>query len=315
MNYSYLFGPVPSRRLGLSLGIDLIPFKTCSFNCSYCECGATTNLFIKPQIFVATETIISEIEHYISNSYKKNPPDYITFAGSGEPTLASNLKEVITYLKSKNLSSKIAVLTNTSLINHKKIRETLALCDLVVPSLDAVLTSSFKKINNPHPDIYIENIIQGLIEFRKEYSGNIFLEIFIIPNLNDSEEELKAFKKIIEKIKPNKIQLNSLDRPGTISGLEKAPRSLLEDIKSFWGFENTEIVSSYFGKTPCSVLPDSSLQEEILRTIKRRPCTGSDLAQALNARKVEVFKILDLLESKNKVKAIVMERGIFYSAQ
>jgi wyosine [tRNA(Phe)-imidazoG37] synthetase (radical SAM superfamily) len=312
MTYSYLFGPVPSRRLGLSLGIDLIPYKTCSLDCIYCECGATNKLTLERKEYYPTESILKELAHYLKNEYPKNPPDYFTFSGSGEPTLASNLGTILDFINAKNLNTKTALLTNASLLWDEKVREELLSLDLIVPSLDAALEESFQKINRPVPGLNLGKIINGLIDLRKEFPGKIWLEIFIVPGVNTSKEELKQFKEIIDAIRPDKVQLNSLDRPGTVSGLTKAPKSLLEEIIRFWDLENAEIVASYKYSGKTLNADQQSLREKILETIRRRPCTSVDLAESLGANQLEVLKILDTMKDEGKVSAQVEDRGIFY---
>ncbi len=194
--YKYLFGPVPSRRLGISLGIDLIPAKACSLNCVYCECGETTNLTIERREYVPYSDVIRELKHYLDN----NPaPDFITFSGSGEPTLNSRIGDIIKFLKSKYTNVPIAVLTNGTLFNQKKVRTELLKADIVLPSLDAASELSFRKINRPFHSLSINKYIQGLIDFRKEYNGEIWLEVLILPKYNDDEENLKNTKKDIYK--------------------------------------------------------------------------------------------------------------------
>ena len=228
MKYNNIFGPVPSRRLGMSLGIDLIPYKTCSLNCVYCECGKTTNLTSTRKDFSNIEEIKNEL-----NIFLKNYPelDYITFSGSGEPTLHSKIGEIINFLKKNYSKYKIALLTNGTLFNiDKNLIKEVKNVDLIVPSIDAVSQDKYEKINRPLANISAKSIIKGLISLRQNYRGKIWLEIFIIPGINDTNQEIKLFKKAINKIKPDKIQLNSLDRPGTESWITKISPEKLKKI-------------------------------------------------------------------------------------
>ena len=315
MTYKYLFGPVPSRRLGLSLGVDLVPHKTCSLDCIYCECGETTNLTLERKEYVSTEELKAELNHYFKNQYEKNPPKYFTFSGSGEPTLGSNLGDIVNFIKSKNLNSKICLLTNSTLLWNEKVRSELKEIDLVVPSLDAVLEETYQKINRPAKNLPIEKIIEGLIEFQKEFKGQIFLEIFIIPGLNTSKKELTRFKKVIEQINPDKVQLNSLDRPGVLENLQKAPKITLEKIIDFWNLENVEIVSRYEVQQKTLTRDLNELKNQILQIISRRPCTIQDLADSLASRRVEIMKMIDILSNENKIESQIMDRGVFYSVK
>ena len=306
--YKYLFGPVPSRRLGMSLGIDLIPSKVCSLNCVYCECGKTTNLTIERKEYVPYNKVTNELEHY----FKNNPaPDYVTFSGSGEPTLNLKIGDIIKFLKSNYPYIPIAVLTNGTLFDQKKVRTELLDVDLVLPSLDAASESSFKKINRPFHTLNINKYIQGLIDFRKEYSGKIWLEVLILPGYNDNKKDLKLLKDAFVKIKPDRIQLNSLDRPGILNTLRSATRNELQQIADFFGLDNVEIIASAPKRKEIKSYRKDT-ETAILETIFRRPCTLDDLSEILGLHKNEINKYLDVLESDDKIEIIRQSRGIFY---
>lgn len=306
--YHHLFGPVPSRRLGISLGVDLVPLKTCTLNCIYCECGRTTHLTLNRREYVPFEDIKKEISHFLSHHPK---PDYITFSGSGEPTLNSTIKDVIHFIKTKAFNIPVAVLTNGTLLFQKKVREDIQDATLVIPSLDAVTEKSFAKIVHPNPKLNINTIINGLIQFRKEYTGQIWLEIFIVPDINDKKEELTALKNAIETIRPDRVQLNTLDRPGTIDEIRPATREELESILDFWQLDNAEIIAKApKRKKLLSYRKDA--ESAILETIKRRPCTLPDLTELLGLHAAEVNKYLDVLEAEKKIKIVKQKRGFFY---
>jgi len=306
--YKYLFGPVPSRRLGMSLGIDLIPSKVCSLNCVYCECGKTTNLTIERKEYVSYNKVTNELEHY----FKNNPaPDYVTFSGSGEPTLNLKIGDIIKFLKSNYPYIPIAVLTNGTLFDQKKVRTELLDVDLVLPSLDAASESSFKKINRPFHTLNINKYIQGLIDFRKEYSGKIWLEVLILPGYNDNKKDLKLLKDAFVRIKPDRIQLNSLDRPGILNTLRSATRNELQQIADFFGLDNVEIIASAPKRKEIKSYRKDT-ETAILETIFRRPCTLDDLSEILGLHKNEINKYLDVLESDDKIEIIRQSRGIFY---
>lgn len=230
MKLKYIFGPVLSRRLGKSLGIDLIPYKTCPFDCIYCECGKTDQLTVKRKEYVSTEDVIAELDEYL----KYQPDlDYITFAGSGEPTLHNNISKIIKFIKSKYPKYKITLITNGVLFHDNTVIEDIKLVDLIIPSLDAVSQDVFKKINRPASNINASEIILGLMNLQKEYSGELWLEIFIVPGINDTKEELELFSETITLINPNKVQINSLDRPGTEGWVEKLKKSEQNRITEF----------------------------------------------------------------------------------
>lgn len=230
--YQHLFGPIPSRRFGISLGVDLVPFKTCTLDCIYCECGATTNLTLERQEFASTRAVESELEDYLTNH---PPPDVITFSGAGEPTLALNIGEIIDFIKRHYPQLPVVVLTNGTLFSDPRVRNDIMQADIVVPSFDAATQACSNKINKPHAKLNLETIIQGLIAFRQEYANTFWLEIFLLPEVNINEEELSALKQIVDKINPDKIQLNTLDRPGVDNTLVKASSDQMQQIADYLG--------------------------------------------------------------------------------
>ncbi len=309
--YKYLFGPVPSRRLGMSLGVDLVPKKVCSLDCVYCEVGKTTKLTLERQEYILFDSVIKELTHYFNN----NPdPDYITFSGSGEPTLNSRIGDIIKFVKQNRPEIPIAVLTNGTLLFDPEVRAELKLADVVLPSLDAATNPVFDKINWPVPGFGIEKYLQGLIDFRKEFDGKIWLEIFILPEYNFKQLELEKLKEAILKIKPDSIQLNTLDRPGTVADLHSASGEELEEIVRVWNLENIEIISPAVQRKNLSAYR-SDAEATILETISRRPCTIEDLMGILGLHINEINKYLDVLEEENKITAIRQQRGIFYQAK
>jgi wyosine [tRNA(Phe)-imidazoG37] synthetase (radical SAM superfamily) len=308
MQYNYLFGPVPSRRLGISLGVDLVQFKTCTLNCIYCECGRTTNLTLERKEYVPFTTVKKELTFYFANNPK---PDYITFSGSGEPTLNSRIGDVLRFIENQSPDISIALLTNGTLFSEKQVREDVKDASVVIPSLDAATEKIFKKINRPSPHLQIDTIIDGLVRFRKEYSGQIWLEIFIVSGMNDTEHELTALKQAIEKIEPDQVQLNTLDRPGPVSTLRAATRQELERVLDFWQLENVSIIADVpERKELLSYRKDT--ESAILGTIARRPCTLKDLSEILGLKINEVNKYLDVLEADGKIKVVKQKRGFFY---
>jgi len=305
MKYKHLFGPVPSRRLGISLGIDLVPHKTCTLNCVYCECGKTTNLTLERSEYIPADEILSEL-----NKYLKNSPDldYITFSGSGEPTLHSRIGEIINFLKHNYPQYKVAVLTNGTLFYDKKLRNEVRKADLVIPSLDAGTVEIFREINRPHENLNLNKIISGLIELRKEFSGEIWLEVFIVPGLNDTGRELQKIKNIIQKIKPDKVQLNTLDRPGTETWVMSAKKEDLEEIASFL---DAEIIAEFTSRKKIKSF-SKDIEANIISTLRRRPCTAGDLSEILGIHLNEINKYLQVLIETGKINSKEGERGVFF---
>ncbi|HQO23304.1 MAG TPA: radical SAM protein [Spirochaetota bacterium] len=306
--YKNIFGPVPSRRLGMSLGVDLVPSKVCSLDCVYCEVGKTTKLTLERREYVKRDIIIEELTHYFENS---SDPDYITFSGSGEPTLNVFIGEILKFIKRNKPEIPVAVLTNGTLLFDADVRSEILDADIVLPSLDAATEKCFKKINCPASDLDFHKYIEGLISFRKEYRGKIYLEVFILPGYNDIESELSEIRKTILKIEPDLVQLNTLDRPGTVSNLRAASGEELGRIIDYLGLSNVEIIAaSSERKNVQSYRTDK--ESVILETIERRPCTLDDLIRLLGLHANEVNKYLSVLEADHKIEAVKQERGIFY---
>jgi len=306
--YKYLFGPVPSRRLGMSLGVDLIPKKVCSLDCVYCEVGPTTKLTTERREYILYDKVTSELEHYFAN----NPdPDYVTFSGSGEPTLNSRIGDVLQFIKRLKPGIPIAVLTNGTLLYDKKVRDDLMDANVMLPSLDAATEITFRKINRPASQLTAKKYIQGLVDFRKEFSGQIWLEVFIISGYNDNIDDLNALKNAFEKIRPDHIQINTLDRPGTVADIHAASHEDLKKIVDYWKLDNVEIIAAApERKNIQSYRKDA--ETAIIETIARRPCTLDDLVKILGLHINEINKYLDVLEAEGKIEAVRQERGVFY---
>jgi wyosine [tRNA(Phe)-imidazoG37] synthetase (radical SAM superfamily) len=306
--YNHLFGPVPSRRLGVSLGIDLVPHKTCNLNCIYCECGRTTRLTMKRAEYVVLEQVREELTHFMST---QPVPDYLTLSGAGEPLLNSSAGELIAWMKNKFQGVPIAVLTNGTLFTSPEVRQAVQGADLVLPSLDAATQSVFRKIDRPHRTLEITAVIQGLVELRQEFSGHVWLEVFIVPGINDHTAELAALHQAITRINPDRIQLNTLDRPGTKVDLCSATREQLEQIIDFWQLPNVEIIARA-QRTSSHRGVRQEKAAAILETISRRPCTVEDLIQVLNLPIQEVNKYLGILEEEQQIQHRQQGAMIFY---
>ncbi len=306
--YKHIFGPVPSRRLGVSLGIDLVPHKVCSLNCVYCECGKTTDLTTERKEYIPYNEVITELADFLS----KNPkPDYITFSGSGEPTLNSRIGDIIEHIKSNWPDISVALLTNGTLLSDPEVRKEIIKADLVLPSFDAATEEAFIKINRPSTDISLDKYLKGLVDFRLEFKGKIWLEVFILQGFNDSDADLEAMKDALIRIDPDSIQLNTLDRPGAVTGLRPAPEEYLRRIAERWGLSNIEIIAKV-SKRKEDRAYNKDVESTIMQTIFRRPCTLSDLTDILGLHENEVNKYLSILENNDRIETDVQERGVFY---
>ncbi|MGL4393432.1 MAG: radical SAM protein [Fusobacteriaceae bacterium] len=238
--YKYIFGPVPSRRLGVSLGIDLVVQKTCNYNCVYCECGRTTKFSTERKSYVDIPHLKSEIEH----AMEKFSPDFITFSGAGEPTLNSDLGEVAKWIKN-NFKNKIALITNGSLLYLDEVLEQVLNFDVIIPSLNAVDENIFMKINRAPSSLNVEQVKIGLQKLSEKFAGEIYIELFIIEGINDESKITEDYAKFLKTIKYTKLQLNSLARNGAESWVKAPTREKLfaikKDFENF-GIKNVEVI-------------------------------------------------------------------------
>lgn len=305
---SQIFGPVPSRRLGFSLGIDTVPPKTCNLDCIYCQVGRTTNKTIDRKEYISCEDILPEIEEILK---QKKRIDYITFSGSGEPTLNSRIKTMINNIK-KLTSIPIVVLTNGTLLFQPRIREELMEADLIIPSLDAVSEEIFKKINRPHHSLQIDKVIDGLSAFSQEFKGKIWLEIMVVKGINDSPEEIKRMAEITERVKLDKIQLNTVVRPPAEEFAQPLDLENLKKIKKVLG-KKCEVVAGF--KRPNQKFYREDIEKGILTILKRRPVTLLDISRSLGMHQNEAIKYLDILEKEGQILAKVYKEKRYYYAR
>lgn len=306
--YKYLFGPVPSRRLGISLGIDLVPKKVCSLDCVYCEVGKTSVLTRQRKEYIPYKKLVEELKYYLENNVE---PDFLTITGSGEPTLNSKIGDIIQYIKQTYIDLPVAVLTNGTLLNDPKVRAELMKADLVLPSLDAASNEVFQRMNGPLPELSVEEHVQGLIKFRECFTGKIWLEVFILPGYNDSKAEIRKLKELIQKISPDTVQLNTLDRPGVLQELYPASNEELKRITKSLAVKNVEIVVN--PQKQNEVLADKNdVESTILNTLLRRPCTIDDLIKITGLPEEALAKHLINLANKNKITSFLQNRGRFY---
>ena len=261
--FKHVFGPVPSRRLGVSLGVDLVTPKSCNMNCVFCECGATIELKLKRESFKD----IDEVKNEILEAIKIVKPDYITFSGSGEPTLSKDLGKIIEWIKS-NLEIKVCVITNSLLLEDNEVVKELEKADLIMPTLNSVDNLIFKKINRPSAQIDVSQVMRGLENLSKKYKGKIYIESFIIEGLNDSNEHTEKMVAFLKNINFTKLQLNTLDRPGTENWVQSASYETMQRIKNKYlelGISNVEIV-----KEMKELDKKIEVNEELLKNMKEK---------------------------------------------
>lgn len=289
ISLKYVFGPVPSRRLGKSLGIDLVPLKTCSFNCIYCQLGRTTNQTIERKAYVPGKKVIEELEEKLSNL--SSLPDFITFSGSGEPTLNSEIGELISGIK-RLTKVPIAVLTNGSLLHLETVRNALLQADLVIPSLDAASPQLWKFINRPHHSLRFSQILSGLKDFRQEFAGQVWLEVMLCAGINDGPREMKRLKEAMEWIDPDRVQLNTVIRPPAEEFAHPLSFNGLKKVKNLLGKE-VEIISEF--NRGDGDISGHIKEEEVINLLKRRPCTAEEISKALGYKLPSLYRVLKKL--------------------
>ncbi len=291
----YLFGPVPSRRLGRSLGVDVVPKKTCTYNCVYCQLGPTTFQTLQREEYVPVEEVMAEISEYLAGG---GEADYITFSGSGEPTLHSKLGEMIAQTK-RLTKIPVAVLTCGALLSDPQVRADLRAADVVLPSLDAALPITFHALNRPHGKLHLAEIIAGLKKFREEYSGQIWLEIMLVKGRNDGAEEIALLRKAIAEIAPDKVHLNTVVRPP----LEPEAHPLSEEemcaICDSLG-PPAEVIAA--PSRPSHYAVDHELVPQLLAVLNQHPLTLSEIGEYLHCQHEIIWWLLHALIEEGVVE-------------
>jgi wyosine [tRNA(Phe)-imidazoG37] synthetase (radical SAM superfamily) len=307
-NFKYLYGPVPSRRLGLSLGVDIIPAKYCTYDCIYCQVRKTDNLSIERKSFYPVDDIIEEIETKLSSD--SNKPDRITFSGSGEPTLNIDIGKIINEIK-KITDIPVAVITNGSLLWMPEVRQELLSADLVVPSMDSVILESFNKINKPYKELDLEKIKNGIIDFKKVFNRELWLEILLVKDINDDEKNIDALVEYSKQLKPDRIQLNTVARPPAYSSAQPVENERMKAIAKRFNPE-ADIALAYASKKELSGKKEIK-SELILDMIKRRPCSIKDILDSLHYEQKEVIAQLSEFVQKDIAEIEIVSRVDYYT--
>ncbi len=313
MRKTLLFGPVKSRRLRRSLGIEMVPRKVCTMDCIYCEVGKTILHTSERKDYYTWDLIEKSI---LEAKEKEEIFDVFTFTGSGEPTLNIHFEKAVE-LSKKIINKPIAVLTNSTLLYIESIRKALAKVDIVLPSLDAVKEESFRKINRALPEFKPEEIVKNLKKLREEMQGEMWLEVLIVEGINDNKEDLEALKKAIEEINPHKVQLNTVVRPAAYSIAKPVSFKKLQEIAKFWGNKVEIIVNKERLDKIIAIrqtLEKEKLEEEVINYVKRRPATLEELSQAFVLDEKAFQMLLDELLSQGKIQTTIHENKVYYIA-
>ncbi|HKL20628.1 MAG TPA: radical SAM protein [Tichowtungia sp.] len=303
--YKTLFGPVPSRRLGRSLGIDVTPEKTCSFDCLFCQCGKTLHRATDRSELVPFDAVCAEMEQWLAED---GQADVITFAGSGEPTLYSRLGELIAFIKQKT-DVPVILLTNGTLLHRPDVRDEAAKADIVKISLSAWDDASFQAVNRPAPGISFEQTVQGEQAFRKQFSGGLWLEVFLMAGINDTPEQVKKIAAIAETIRPDKIHLNTAVRPPA----ETSVRPVAEKtIRSFCDLftPRAEVIASFRSAPAAGSAAVSG--DTLADLIHRHPATAEQLAAICGADAGAVRTALGPLVAAGRLQMEMRDGDRYY---
>jgi len=303
----YLYGPVLSRRLGRSLGVDIVPFKVCTLDCIYCQLGGTTEKTIERKDYFDVEAVLAELRAKLVKGLES---DFITISGSGEPTLNAGLGQLIEEIK-KITNIPVAVLTNGTLLIDKSVRADCARADVVMPSLDAGDEQTFQKVNRPHKDISIENLIAGLCAFRNEFSGRMWLEVFLIEGLNTDTEQIGKIKDAVELIGADKVQLNTAVRPTAEAGIKRVDAEKLQYIAEELG-EKCEVVADFSRQRYTGDIERKA--EEVLSMLKRRPCSLNDICSGLGIGRNEALKYVSHFQQQGAIDSEEKDGIVFFKA-
>ena len=298
---------MPSRRLGRSLGVDIVPFKVCTLDCIYCQLGKTTQKTIERKEYVPIKSVLAELKDGLAEGIQA---DFITISGSGEPTLNSQLGKLIDGIK-KITSIPVAILTNGTLLYMQDVRADCAKADVVLPSLDAGDEEGFQKVNRPHKDISIKKLVDGLCTFRKEFSGQIWLEVFLVEGYNTGPEQIAKIKAAIERIQPDKVQLNTAVRPTAEPGVKRLEAEKLQAVAAQLG-EKCEVVADFSQAHESKHVKIRA--EYVLSMLKRRPCSLDDVCAGLGISSDEAVKFIDYFQQQGVIYSEEKDGIVFFRA-
>lgn len=304
--YQFLFGPVPSRRFGRSLGVDLTPYKTCCHDCVFCQLGRTTNKTVKRREYVETEAVFSELKHWLKTD---GAADVITLSGSGEPTLHSRFGEVLEFIRA-NTNVPAVLLTNGALLHIPEVGETASHADVVKVSLSAWDQASFKRVNRPHPHLQFDQLIDGKKTFRAQFKGQLWMEVFLIRKINSTPDYVRKIAALAREIAPDRIQLNTSVRPPAedfVTPLAKKQMSALTRLFQ----PNAEIIAEFSTADPEYVRAN---EVTIYAMLQRRPCTANQIADAFGMHLNEVLKYLGKLIRADQIQAEWIKNTVYYVA-
>ncbi len=306
----FVYGPVPSRRLGRSLGVDLVPLKTCTYDCIYCQLGRTRQKTLERMEHVRNDEVLEDLSRALQ-SQADHPASYIALAGSGEPTLHSGLGELISGIKGLT-PIPVAVITNGSLLWKREVQEALMQADLLLPSLDAGDADLFEYVNRPHRGVCFDQLVGGLAEFTSRFPGEVWLEVLLLGGVTGILSEVKKIAALARQICPNRVQLGTVTRPPAEEYAYPVSGRLLNLFAPLFD-PPAEIITPYQGTTPAGE-DLACTDEDILALIRRRPCTLEDVGVGLGMHVAEVVKRMEVLVRIGKARRVATEHAIFFES-
>lgn len=304
--YNYLFGPVPSRRFGRSLGVDLTPYKTCSLDCIFCQLGRTTEKTVARKEYVPTDIVLSELKDWLN---KDGRADYITLSGSGEPTLHSRFGEVLEFIRS-NSKIPAVLLSNGTMLNLPEVRDAAACANVVKCSLSAWNQVSYEWVNRPYPQLRFDYLIKGQKDFRAQFKGQVWMEIFLIAGTNSTPANVRKIADLAKEIGPDRIHLNTAVRPPSEDYATALSEKRMEALTDLF-HPPAEIIADFKAKHSNHVRAN---QETIFSMLQRRPCTADQIADVFDMHLNEVSKYLGKLIRTGQIRSELKKRAVYYLA-
>jgi len=305
--YRYLFGPVPSRRFGRSLGVDLNPYKTCSFDCVFCQLGRTTEKTITRREYVPTERVLSELREWLD---KDGRADYITLSGSGEPSLHSSFGEVLEFIRSQSTIPAV-LLTNGTMLNLQEVRDAAACADVVKTSLSAWDQPSYIWMNRPHPQLRFDHLIEGQKAFRAQFKGELWMEVFLVEGINSFPGDIQKIATLAGEIGPDRIHLNTSVRPPAEDFAAALSKEHMEELTHLFQ-PRAEVIAEFKAKDSERV---EANQETIFSMLQRRPCTADQIADVFDMHLNEVSKYIGILMQSDQIHVERKSAMVYYAAK
>lgn len=305
--YKYLFGPVPSRRLGFSLGVDLVAYKTCSFDCVFCQLGRTTSSTVERKEYVPVDDVIEELKRWLGDN---GVADYITLSGSGEPTLNTGFGDVIASVKAMT-DIPVALLTNGTLLGDPDVAGSAAMADVVKVSLSAFDQESLSYVNRPHDSVLFDRLVEGIRYFSGNFKGRLWVEVFLLWGVNTIPDDVRKIADIVSTFHPEKVQLNTAVRPPAEDFAIAVPEEHMDKLAGLFD-PPAEVIAEFSSERSADIKANEDL---ILNMIMRRPCTLDQVADAFGLHRNEVSKYVGKLQRTDRIKTLQTKGETYYSAE